>query len=73
MIRAKSLPREGVTGMSNGADKWRKHAAPYLRRALKQASRSWKPRHKRANMTKVKNLRKRRDTINRQIREELKK
>ena len=46
---------------------WKQHAGPYLSRALKQASRTWKPKSQRTNMVKVSKLRKQRETINRQI------
>lgn len=58
---------------SKGSDAWRKHAAPYLKKALQQASKSWKPKAKRANMTKVKRLRTQREKINREIKRELNK
>ena len=52
---------------------WKEHAAPYLRKALKQASRTWKPKSQRANMAKVQQLRKQRERINSQIKKELEK
>lgn len=55
------------------AKEWRAHAAPYLSKALKAASRSWKPKSKRTNMSKVKKLRSQRDKINKDIKKELSK
>lgn len=52
---------------------WRQHAAPYLRKALKDASRSWKPKSQRTNMAKVAKLRQARIDINDKIRKELNK
>jgi hypothetical protein len=50
---------------------WKQHAAPYLSRALKQASKTWKPKSQRTNMAKVVALRKQRDKINTAIKQEL--
>lgn len=55
------------------AKTWREHTGPYLRKALKDASRTWKPKSKRANMTKVKKWRSQREKINRDIKRELNK
>lgn len=52
---------------------WREHAAPFLSRALKQASSSWRPKSQRTNMKKVTALRKQRLTINRKIKIEVEK
>lgn len=52
---------------------WRQHAAPYLSKALKQASRTWKPRKERTNMAKVMKLREQRRRINAEIKRELEK
>lgn len=52
---------------------WKDHAAPYLRNALKTASKTWKPKSKRANMVKVKSLRGQRSKINAAIKKELEK
>ena len=52
---------------------WKKHAAPYLRKALQQASRTWKPKRDRTNMVKVQKLRNQRESINKQIKAELEK
>ncbi|MBA7681227.1 hypothetical protein ES703_89564 [subsurface metagenome] len=52
---------------------WKEHAAPYLRNALKTASRTWKPRNQRTNLKKVKSLRDQRAKINVQIKKELEK
>jgi len=52
---------------------WKEHSAPYLRKALKQASQTWKPKSQRADMAKVKKLRDERLKINRQIKAELEK
>jgi hypothetical protein len=50
---------------------WKQHAAPYLSRALKQASKTWKPKSQRTNMAKVVALRKQRDKINTAIKQKL--
>lgn len=50
---------------------WKQHASPYLSNALKQASRSWKPKSQRTNMKKVEKLRNDRLRINREIKKEL--
>ena len=50
---------------------WKDHAAPYLRNALKSASKSWKPKSKRTNLQKVKVLRNQRLKINAAIKKEL--
>lgn len=50
---------------------WKQHASPYLSNALKQASRTWKPKNQRANMSKVTKLRNQRLKINREIKKEL--
>ena len=50
---------------------WKQHASPYLSNALKQASRTWKPKNQRANMAKVTKLRSQRLKINREIKKEL--
>lgn len=56
----------------NGKGKtWREHAAPYLRKALKQASATWIPKSKRTNKKKVEQLRKQRAKVNEQIKKEL--
>lgn len=56
----------------NAAGKtWKQHAAPYLKQALKTASRTWKPKSQRTNMTKVKQLRAQRLKINADIKREL--
>lgn len=55
------------------AKDWKAHSAPYLRKAMKDASRSWKPKSKRANMGKVKKLRGQRTKINKEIKRELNK
>lgn len=52
---------------------WRQHAAPYLSKALKQASTTWKPKSKRTNKKKVEMLRKQRLGINAKIKQELEK
>lgn len=52
---------------------WREHAAPYLSKALKQASRTWKPKKDRKNMVKVSKLRKDRARINALIKREIEK
>lgn len=52
---------------------WKQHAAPYLSKALLQASRTWKPKKDRTNMVKVKRLRQQRAKINDQIRAEIEK
>jgi len=50
---------------------WREHAAPFLKSALKQASRTWKPKNQRTNMAKVTKLRGQREKLNREIKKEL--
>ena len=50
---------------------WKDHASPFLRNALKQASRTWKPKSQRTNMAKVTKLRGQRAKINREIKKEL--
>lgn len=52
---------------------WRDHAAPYLRKALKQASKTWKPKSQRMNKKKVEFLRRERARINDSIKKELEK
>lgn len=52
---------------------WRQHAAPYLKKALEQASRTWKPKSDRTNFAKVQKLRKQRAKINSEIKKELEK
>lgn len=52
------------------AKTWKEHAAPFLSKALKQASRSWKPKNKRVDQKKVKRLQKQRDKLNAQIKKE---
>ena len=49
---------------------WRQHVAPYLKRALAQASKAWKPKGKaKSNVKKLAAIRKRRDIANKQIRD----
>lgn len=58
----------------NGKGKtWKEHAGPYLSKALKTASKSWKPKSQRTNIKKVIALRLGRAAINRQIKKELEK
>lgn len=52
---------------------WKEHAAPYLRNALKTASRTWKPKSQRTNKVKVKRLRDQRTKLNAEIKKELNK
>lgn len=52
---------------------WKQHAAPYLSKALKTASRTWKPKTQRKDMKKVLSLRKQRLKINVAIKKELEK
>lgn len=48
---------------------WREHSRGYLKKALEQASRTWKPKKKRESQSrKLSALRKRRDDLNGQIR-----
>lgn len=49
---------------------WREHSAPYLAKALKAASKSWKPKHMRTNTAKLAKLRAQRDRINNEIKKE---
>lgn len=58
---------------NNKGKTWREHAAPHLRKALKLASKTWKPKNQRANMRKVVTLRSQRATINASIKRELEK
>ena len=49
---------------------WRQHVAPYLKRALAQASKAWKPKGKSKNTAKkLEAVRKKRDIANKQIRD----
>ncbi len=50
---------------------WKEHAGVHLKRALITASRTWKPKSKRTNMSKVKKLRDQRKRINSEIKKEL--
>lgn len=50
---------------------WKQHASPYLSNALKQASRTWKPKSQRTNMSKVVKLRNQRLKLNAEIKKEL--
>jgi len=52
---------------------WKEHAAPFLSKALKTASRTWKPKNQRTNKAKVQSLRNQRLKINAQIKKELEK
>jgi len=52
---------------------WKQHAAPYLSRALKQASKTWKPKSQRMDKAKVARLRKQREKINADIKREVEK
>lgn len=52
---------------------WKQHAGPHLKKALAQASRTWKPKSERTNLAKVKKLRDQRDKINADIKKELNK
>lgn len=52
---------------------WKQHAGVYLTKALKNASKTWKPKSQRSNMAKVKKLRDQRERINADIRKELNK
>lgn len=64
----------GIMAKRNSRGKtWRDHAAPYLRKALKQASSTWKPKNQRTNKVKVTKLRDQRAKINEQIKKELEK
>lgn len=58
----------------NAAGKtWKEHAAPHLRKALRQAAKTWKPKAQRTNMSKVHKLRAQRERINAEIKKELSK
>jgi len=50
---------------------WQQHAGPFLKKALQQASRTWKPKSKRPNVRKIQTLRDRRASINAEIKKEL--
>jgi len=52
---------------------WKQHAGPFLSRALKQASKTWKPKSQRTNPRKVESLRNQRLKINAEIKKELNK
>jgi len=52
---------------------WREHAAPYLSKALKQASTTWKPKSQRTNKKKITGLSAQREKINIEIKKELEK
>lgn len=52
---------------------WKQHSGPYLRKALREASRTWKPKNQRKDMAKVKRLRDQRLKINSEIKKELEK
>lgn len=57
---------------TNGKGKtWKQHAGPYLSKALKTASSTWKPKNQRANKKKVSSLRAQRLKINAAIKKEL--
>lgn len=56
--------------MTKKAKTWREHAAPYLSKALKQASKTWKPKSKRTDQKKIKRLQAERDKINKTIKKE---
>lgn len=61
-------------GKTNSKGKsWREHAAPYLKAALKQASKTWKPKNQRTNKAKLTKLRKMRDKLNSDIKKEVEK
>ena len=68
------MPRKesGVMAKRNTKGKtWKQHASPFLSKALKQASKSWKPKSQRTNMTKVTKLRNQRLKLNVEIKKEL--
>lgn len=52
---------------------WKEHAAPALRKALKQAAKTWKPKSQRTNKAKVAKLRAQRLKVNAEIKKELNK
>ena len=52
---------------------WKQHAGPYLKSALKTASRTWKPKSQRASKVKLRSLRGQRDKLNVAIKKELEK
>lgn len=55
----------------NAAGKtWKQHAAPHLQRALRTASKTWKPKSQRMNKAKVAQLQRQRAEINRKIKAE---
>jgi hypothetical protein len=60
-----------MTKKNSKGRSWKQHAAPYLRKALKTASRTWKPKSQRTNVKKVQSLRSQREKINEAIRKEL--
>lgn len=68
------MPRKEYGQMAKRNKKgktWKEHASPYLSRALKTASTTWKPKSQRANMGKVRKLRVQRTKINMEIKKEL--
>lgn len=70
------MPRKEFGAMikRNGKGKtWKEHSAPYLSKALKTASSSWKPKSQRTNMSKVVKLREQRRKVNAEIKKELSK
>lgn len=52
---------------------WKQHTAKYLRKALKEAAKTWMPASLRVNMARVQKLRKMREKINADIKKELNK
>lgn len=58
-------PRRNSSGKT-----WKQHAAPYLQRALRTASKTWKPKSQRTNKQRVAHLQKQRAEINRKIKAE---
>ena len=56
---------------NNKGKTWKQHAGPYLSKALKTASTTWKPKNQRTNMSKVTKLRTQRLKLNREIKKEL--
>lgn len=52
---------------------WREHAAPYLRKSLKQASSTWIPKSQRTSQKKLVVLRKQKEVLARKIKIEVEK
>lgn len=56
---------------NNKGKTWKQHAGIHLKKALKRAASTWKPKNQRTNMAKVKKLRSQRERVNAEIKKEL--